>query len=541
MNQNDKNNNPDATGDVISWVIVFVLLFAFPPVGLLLLILKMRSSAKPAAGSARWADAQAAAAARVDAARRASSQQGAASSQYGASSSQQGSTSSQYGASSSQQGTTSSYQSADSVEAAARRAAQEAGNVARQVAQEAGTVARQVAQEVGTAMRKAAQDAGSAMRQAAQEAESATRQAAQKAEPAARQAAQKAEPAARQAAHYSGTVRQAAPGVYYSAPQEYARQQKEKKDKKKNRSQLEKKSGKFLSNILLIVSIAMFIIGASLISAATIDYFGGGQDVLSNLIWSIFYLSGAFVTFFSRNINVKRYGRYKKYYAFAAGRGIVPMSDIARAAGHPARTVARDIQAMINAGHFESGAYIDNELDCLVLSAEAAEEARKEARAAYVDDPAPGVNPENQFMAIMLELREVKSTIADVTISNKVDRIEELTAKIFRIVEDNPEKQTQTRRFMSYYLPTTMKLLRSYSTLEKQGIKGENITAAKENIGRILDTLATGYEQQLDQLFQSDAMDIAADIDVLENLMQQDGLSGEKSEFKMMAEGGGSL
>jgi len=521
MNQNDKNNNPDATGDVISWVIVFVLLFAFPPVGLLLLILKMRSSAKPAAGSARWADAQAAAAARVDAARRASSQQSASSSQYGSSPSQ-------YGASSSQQGNTSSYQSADSIEAAARRAAQEAGTVARQVAQEAGTVARQVAQEVGTAMRKAAQEAESAMRQAAQEAESATRQATQKSEPAARN----------QASHYSGAVRQAAPGVYYSAPQEYARQQKEKKNKKKNRSQLEKKSGKFLSVILLLVSIAMFILGATGIATAAQDFFSGEQNDWFNLIMSMFYLSGAFVTFFSRNINVKRYGRYKNYYAFAAGRGIVPMSDITRAAGLPAKIVARDIQAMINAGYFESGAYIDNELDCLVLSAEAAEEARREARAAYMDEPTPEINPENQFMAIMLELREIKSTIADVTISNKVDRIEELTAKIFRIVEDNPEKQTQTRRFMSYYLPTTMKLLRSYSMLEKQGIKGENITAAKENIGRILDTLATGYEQQLDQLFQSDAMDIAADIDVLENLMHQDGLSGEKSEFRMMAEGG---
>jgi 5-bromo-4-chloroindolyl phosphate hydrolysis protein len=88
---------------------------------------------------------------------------------------------------------------------------------------------------------------------------------------------------------------------------------------------------------------------------------------------------------------------------------------------------------------------------------------------------------------------------------------------------------------MSYYLPTTLKLVRSYATLEKQGVKGENITSTKKSIGEILDTLSVGYEQQLDQLFKSDAIDIAADINVLENLMQQDGLTGEKSGFQTAA------
>jgi hypothetical protein len=208
------------------------------------------------------------------------------------------------------------------------------------------------------------------------------------------------------------------------------------------------------------------------------------------------------------------------------------MADIARVSGTSVRVVTRDIQVMINEGYLGSEAYIDNGLSSLVLSAEAAAAVRRSAGSGeeaqvQIDDV-----PENQYMAIIVELRELNATIVDIAISDKIERIEELTAKIFRIVEEDPSKLPQIRRFMNYYLPTTLKLLRSYATLEKQGIKGENITAAKQNIGRILDTLAAGYEQQLDQLFRSDAIDIAADINVLESLMQQDGLTGDKPDMK---------
>ena len=308
--------------------------------------------------------------------------------------------------------------------------------------------------------------------------------------------------------------------------------------KKDQRLPFEKKSGKFISILLLLVSIALLIVGVTNIASAA----GGLADGINRwpeLVSGVFWLSGGLVSFFSRNITANRMGRYKKYYALASGRDIVLISDLAKTSGLHPRRVRRDIQSMINSGYFGQAAFIDRELESLVLSAEAAEAARRVARSASepirAEEPQA---PENQYMAIINELRSLNNTIEDIPISDKIDRIEGLTAKIFRIVEENPEKLPQIRRFMNYYLPTTLKLLRSYATLEKQGIKGENITTAKENIGRILDTLAKGYEQQLDQLFKSDAIDIGADINVLENMMQQDGLAGDRPEFKVMEEGG---
>ena len=307
--------------------------------------------------------------------------------------------------------------------------------------------------------------------------------------------------------------------------------------KTQTRHALDKKSGKFISIVLLIIAAALLITGANTIAGAARDIWGAGINRWPEFWLGVFYFIGGFISFFSRNIVTRRLGRYRNHYAFISGRGIVPISDIAQTAGLTVKAVKRDLQTMINSGYFEPGAYIDNELDCLVLSTEAAESARKSARALHEVTVQPDGPPENRYMAALAELRALNHTIADVAISGKIERIEGLAGKIFRIVEENPEKEPQIRRFVNYYLPTTFKLLRSYSMLEKQGIKGENIMAAKENISRVLDQLETGYEQQLDQLFQNDAMDIAADITVLENLMQQDGLAGDKSGFKTMTEG----
>ena len=205
----------------------------------------------------------------------------------------------------------------------------------------------------------------------------------------------------------------------------------------------------------------------------------------------------------------------------------MPITEIARTAGTSEKSARRDVQAMIDDGVFGVGAYIDSELGGLVLSAEKAEAARQSAKQHDAHNHAE----ENQYMLIVVQLREINNTIADISISAKVERIEELTAKIFRTVEENPQKLPHIRRFMDYYLPTTKKLLNSYVTMEKQGISGENITAAKENISRTLDTLAKGFEQQLDRLFKVDVIDISADINVIENMMKMDGLS--ETEMKL--------
>ena len=140
--------------------------------------------------------------------------------------------------------------------------------------------------------------------------------------------------------------------------------------------------------------------------------------------------------------------------------------------------------------------------------------------------PAPAEKQtENEFEVILRQIREVNDRIADKPMSQKIDRIGELTASIFLVVQTRPDQKEEVHKFLSYYLPTTMKLLESYSLLEKQSYQGENIVAARQDIEKIINTMVPAFEKQLDRLFEADALDISTDIDVLETMMAKDGLS----------------
>ena len=122
------------------------------------------------------------------------------------------------------------------------------------------------------------------------------------------------------------------------------------------------------------------------------------------------------------------------------------------------------------------------------------------------------------------QIREVNDAIAHEALSRKIDRIGEITQNILAYQREHPDKAPELRKFLRYYLPTTLKILNAYAELEKQGVEGENISATKQRIESMMDMVVEGFEKQLDQLFAGDMMDIAADITVMERMMKSDGL-----------------
>ena len=126
-------------------------------------------------------------------------------------------------------------------------------------------------------------------------------------------------------------------------------------------------------------------------------------------------------------------------------------------------------------------------------------------------------------------LRLANDAIEDEQMSDCISRIEQSSAGIFSYISEHPEKVGQIRKFMNYYLPTTMKLLDSYQRLNAQAVKGENIQTTLTDIDRILYTVAGAFEKQLDSLFSEEAMDISTDISVFETMLKQEGFVSDEA------------
>ena len=125
------------------------------------------------------------------------------------------------------------------------------------------------------------------------------------------------------------------------------------------------------------------------------------------------------------------------------------------------------------------------------------------------------------------EMKRLDDNIADPTISAQIVRLQQLAGKIFAQVEQNPEKLPQIRKFMNYYLPTTLKILNAYDRMGEQGVSGENITSTMQKVEGMMSTIITAFDKQLDSLFGSEAMDISTDMVVLEHMLAREGLTDD--------------
>ena len=213
--------------------------------------------------------------------------------------------------------------------------------------------------------------------------------------------------------------------------------------------------------------------------------------------------------------------RYRGYLAMIGSHKAVSVSALSSATGSAPAKVRDDLEDMLDDGFFPKG-FLDYGSDRLVVDGNGLEEAPTPQAE---PQPAPKAEEED---AILAEIRAVNDAVANEKVSAQIDQIGTITAKILDYQRSHPDSAPQLHSFLSYYLPTTLKILRAYGQLESQEVSGENITAAMARIEGMMDKVVEGFEKQLDLLFQGDAMDITADVAVLERMLAKDGLSDQE-------------
>jgi len=157
---------------------------------------------------------------------------------------------------------------------------------------------------------------------------------------------------------------------------------------------------------------------------------------------------------------------------------------------------------------------------------EAEEKARKQAapeKKSYGPEIDPIIEEGNRALS---EMGRLYRTIKDTDVRMKINEIMRITDKITQDAIDDPSDIPQIKKFMNYYLPTTIKLLNAYDRMSSQGIEGENLDKSMKSINEMLDAAIEAYKKRLDSLFENQALDIETDIKVLNTMLAREGLSG---------------
>ena len=281
-----------------------------------------------------------------------------------------------------------------------------------------------------------------------------------------------------------------------------------------------------------IIGAAVAILGAFFL-VQQVDYFElryaikwhEWMDLLRQLFYPMGMMAGGVSLLLGSGAMKRRQRRFATYLRTAGQKAAVPLDYLARAADVSRKRVEKDVNLMLEKGMWGDEAYIDLGSGMLFKSQEAATayfDAAHRAKAEQEQPQQPAAAAPEGYAAILAQIRDLNDRIADERLSAQMDRMEQVAGRIFRLIEEDENKRAAAGTFLSYYLPTTLKLLENYAAFEEAGVSGENLSQAKAKIEKTMDSIVAGFEHQLDELYRTDAMDIDSDIRVMETMLRRD-------------------
>ncbi len=122
-------------------------------------------------------------------------------------------------------------------------------------------------------------------------------------------------------------------------------------------------------------------------------------------------------------------------------------------------------------------------------------------------------------------IKRENAAIPDQELTEQMNNLAVKCEQIFRTVSETPSKAPQVRKFMNYYLPTTLKMLANYRTMQQRGVSYGEMKEARDTTVHGMNLILTACQKQIDNLHRENMLDISTDIEVLEQMLKRDGFT----------------
>ena len=129
-------------------------------------------------------------------------------------------------------------------------------------------------------------------------------------------------------------------------------------------------------------------------------------------------------------------------------------------------------------------------------------------------------------------LLEMRPLIEDEVIRTYLTEIHDSTAKIIRTVEKSPNKFKSIDNFFDYYLPITVKIVDRYDEIENQKLSSKDSKKFFTSSIKMLDAVNKAFKNILNSLYQSEIIDMDAEMKVFSSMLTSDGFNNSELDIK---------
>ena len=230
---------------------------------------------------------------------------------------------------------------------------------------------------------------------------------------------------------------------------------------------------------------------------------------------------------------------YKRYIRELNGNKVISINDLANSVDQDIEETYSDLRHMIKEDYFPEARIVENKsLFILDIPTYSLYKERKNEILSEASDIRQISNEQNLEEINLVRSKEIidsakKDLVAINLVKNKIenknfiDHIEDFensSKDILKVIENHPESSHGLNKFSEYYLPTSVKLINAYYEFEQITSKNSKIIKSMEQIDETIVDLTNAFDRlQLDFLCDS-TMEIKADIDTINLLLNQEGL-----------------
>lgn len=138
----------------------------------------------------------------------------------------------------------------------------------------------------------------------------------------------------------------------------------------------------------------------------------------------------------------------------------------------------------------------------------------------------------NEAKKVNAEIYSMMNKVENKELIQNIREIHDSATKIIDTISKNPGKLNQAETFFSYYLPVTLKILKKYDEIENQRLSSNEGREFMKSSEKMISKINVSFKSQLSNLYQSDMVDVDAEIKVLDNMLKTEGF-GDVKDFNI--------